>query len=317
MIIPIVLGVILILFVLLYFLAGSSIRQMPIFGGGDALDKIFTFFGADDNFITKYIRYCYNILFKLDFGRAGDIGFNVTRELKYRIRNTLLLLGSGVGATLLIGIPAGAYAAIHKNRIGDRVINLVTLLFSSIPNFSVAFFLTLFFAVYLRILPVLISYTSPKAFIMPALTIALGGVASIARMTRASMLETLEQPYIIALRSKGLREADVVYRHAMKNALVPIVSALGGLVSQLLLGTLVVEHFFSVPGLGSLMMTSVGMRDHNTILGCAAILTIILTVTNIITDILYAFINPQIRLLYAGKRAAYREKGRRNEDENG
>jgi ABC-type dipeptide/oligopeptide/nickel transport system permease component len=123
------------------------------------------------------------------------------------------------------------------------------------------------------------------------------------------MIETLEQPYVIALRSKGLDETGVVCRHALKNALVPVVSVLGGLVSQLLLGTLVVEHFFSVPGLGSLMMSSVSTRDHNTILGCTVILTIILTVTNIITDILYAFINPQIKLLYVRKKSAVTEEG--------
>jgi peptide/nickel transport system permease protein len=309
MIIPIVLGVIFVIFVMLYFLAGSSIRQMPISGDGDFLDSIFTFFNAGDNFVTKYIRYCWNILIKLDFGRSGNFGVSLARELRYRIRNTLFLLGSGVGVMLIVGIPTGVCAAVRKNRPGDRIINIATLLFSAIPGFSTAFFLTLVFAVYLKIMPVLISYTSPKAFLLPALTIALGGVASIARMVRASMIETLEQPYIIALRSKGLNETGVVYRHALKNALVPVVAVLGGLVSRLLLGTLVVEHFFSVPGLGSLMMTSVGMRDHNTILGCTAILTVILTATNIATDILYAFINPQIKLMYAAKSAADREMG--------
>jgi peptide/nickel transport system permease protein len=203
---------------------------------------------------------------------------------------------------LVAGIPAGVYAAVHKNRFSDRIINVVTLLLSAIPNFSTAFLLSLVFAVYLRIIPVAVSYTSPGAFFLPALTIAIGGIASFARMVRTCMIETLEQPYIIALRSKGLNETGVVYTHALKNALVPVVSDLGGLVSRLLLGTLVVEHFFSVPGLGSLMMASVSSRDHNTILGCTAILTVILTATNIAADILYAFLNPRIRLMYAGKK---------------
>jgi peptide/nickel transport system permease protein len=305
MIVPIVLGVIFVLFAMLYFLSGSSIRQMPIYGGGDALDAVYSALGAGDNFITKYIRYCYNVFVKFDFGRTANTGVRLARELNYRIRNTLLLLGSGIGTMMIAGVPIGAYAAVRKDKLGDRLVNMVSLLFSAIPAFSTAFVLTLIFALYLGLVPVVSSYTSPKAFFLPALTVALGGIASVARMTRASMIEALEQPYITALRAKGLGEGGVVYRHALRNALIPVVSVLGGLVSQLLLGTLVVEHFFNVPGFGMLMMTSVGMRDHNTILGCTAILTVVLTATNIITDILYAFINPQIKLMYTGKK----EKG--------
>ena len=308
MIIPIVLGVTLILFLLISVLAGSNIGRMPIYGGGDALDSVYSFFNAGENLFTRFIRYCFNLFIHLDLGRSSSTGLSLMREMPYRVRNTVYLLTSSVVITLIVGIPLGVYTAMHKNRPGDRLVNVISLLFSSIPSYSIALMIVILIAVYLRWLPVISVYTSPKAFIMPTLTISLGGIASIARMTRTSMLEVLEQPYIKALRSKGLGETGVIYRHALKNALIPIVAALGGLISQLLCGAFVAEHFFNVPGLGTYILGSVSARDHFEVLGCTVIITIILTVTNIITDILYAFINPQIKRRYSqikiGKGAA-------------
>ena len=309
MMIPIILIVTLILFILLYSLTGSSIRLMPAYGGGDALDSMFDFFGAGDNLFTKYIRYCYNVFFHLDLGKSGNGRLDVASELGYRVNNTLLLLASGVGVTLAAGIPIGVYCSMHKDSKGDRIINVVSLFFSSIPNYAVAMSLALIFSVYLRIIPVLSDYTTPTAFILPTLTITLGGVASVSRMTRASMLEVLEQPYITALRSKGLKEAEVVYSHALKNALIPVISILGGLISQLLFGTIVVEYFFNTPALGTYMLRAVSGRDHFAILGCTVVLAVILTVLNIVVDLLYAIASPQIRLRYSGKSGAGMRRG--------
>ncbi|MCL2125483.1 MAG: ABC transporter permease [Oscillospiraceae bacterium] len=299
MIIPITLVVILVLFLMLYLVAGSSMTQLRIYGGGDMLDRVFERFKASENFFTKYIRYCYNVIVHLDFGRSSATRLRLIGELDYRVKNTMLLLATGVGATLLIGIPLGVVAAVRKNRPLDRIINVISLLLSAIPSYSMAIAVTLILAVYLRILPVVISYISPLAYIMPMITLSLGGIASIARMSRASMIEELEQPYITALRSKGLRERTVIYKHALKNALVPVISSLGGLIAQLLCGTFVVEHFFNVPGLGSYMLRSVGSRSHLEILGCTIIMTMILAVTNVLTDVLYSLVNPQIKLRYS------------------
>jgi len=160
---------------------------------------------------------------------------------------------------------------------------------------------------YLRVLPLIINYETPAAFILPALTIALGGAASVVRMARASMLEVLQQPFITALRSKGLPERYVIRRHALKNALIPVISVLGGLVSQLLCGSLVVEYFFGVPALGSFILKSVSSRDHMSILSGAVALTVIMAATNIVTDVLYAFVNPQIKLRYVKARRFRKE----------
>ena len=296
LIILIVLAVIFIVFILLYSLPASNVRQMPVYRDGDALDSVFTFFNAGDNIFTKYLRYCYNVFIRFEFGHTSSINARLVREFSHRVPNTLLVLACGVGATLIVGIPLGVYSAVHKNKKRDRIINAVTLFFSAIPNFTVAMVLALVFSVYLRLVPVIAAYTSPVAYILPTLAITLGGTSLIARTTRASMLDVLEMPYITALRSKGLGEFNVLYRHAFKNAMVPVISVLGGFVSQMLLGTFVVERFFNIPGLGSYMFRSVSFRDHVEILGCAVIISVLLATTNIAADVLYAYINPQIRL---------------------
>lgn len=303
MIIPIILGVTLVLFILLYSLSTSTIKGMPSYGGGDALDSIFGFFSAGDNFFTKYIRYCYNIFFHFNFGKNSATMRRLTEELSYRARNTLFILFSGAAVTMAVGIPAGVYSAARKDRAADRVLNTASLILSAIPNYAVATLLTLGLVVYIRLIPLFTTdYRSPVAYILPSLTIMLGGVASVLRMTRASMIEVLDRPYITALRSKGLKERDVIWKHALKNAAIPTVAVLGGLISSLLCGTLVVEYFFGVPGLGSFMLRGVALRDHIAILGCTVLMTVILSVINTIADIIYAFINPQIRLRYTARR---------------
>ncbi len=301
LIIPAVLAILFILYALIYFLPASRMAAMPAYRGGDALDKFFAAMGAPDNFFTKFMRYIYNIVVHQDLGRSTATRAGLINDIAFRIRNTLFLLLSGVGATMAAGVPVGVYAALHKGRGGDRAVSALSLFLSAIPPYSIAMILALVFCVSLRLLPILQSYESPKAYILPAATIALGGVASVARMTRSSMLEVLEQPYITALRAKGLGERSVVIKHGLKNALLPIISTLGGYIAQLLCGTLVVEHFFNVPGLGSFMLTSISFRDHFEILGCAAILTVILMALNLASDILYALVNPAIRQRYAGK----------------
>ena len=292
----IVLCVVFVFFILLSTLPGAQIDSTPIYGDGDALDSAFAFFNVGDNLFFKYIRYCYNIAFHFDFGLSSARRHQVSDELRARVRVTLIILACSASASLAIGVSAGIFAAVRKDRFWDRIINVVTLFLSSIPNYAMAMVIVLLLCVYLRILPMMLSKRSPIIFFMPTLVAMLGGVASILRVTRASMLEVLEQPYITALRAKGLSEAGIIYRHALKNALIPVVSSLGGFVSQMVCGTFVVERYFNVEGLGLYMLSSVVMRSHYEMLGCAVVMAVILAVTNVAIDILYTIISPQIKL---------------------
>ena len=301
MIIPAVLGIIFVMFALLYVLPASRISSMTISGGGDALDKLFSYTNAQRNIFTQYMRYCYNVFLHFDFGKSSSFPTTIANELGFRVRYCLALLGSSLAVTMLAGVTLGVYIAVHKNTKRDRIINSVLLFFSAIPNYTIAILLTLYLCVYLRVLPLMPTYTMPIAFLLPALTLSIGGVASIARMTRTSMIETLSQPYISALTAKGLREREVIYKHALKNAMIPVISTLRVLISRLLFGTLVVEYFFNVPGLGMYTLRAINSRTNHEMLGCVVVLTLILSGINLASDILYAFINPRIKSRYVEK----------------
>ncbi len=134
---------------------------------------------------------------------------------------------------------------------------------------------------------------------MPVTVLSVAGISLLTRMTRASMLEVFDQPYITALRAKGLRERFIINRHALKNALVPVVSVFGAIISRLLCGSLVVENFFLMPGLGAYILGAVTHRDHNALLGSAVVLTVILLVVDLLADVVYALIDPQIKRRYS------------------
>ena len=308
-----VLAVIFVLFVLLYALPASPVRALPVSNGGDALDRLFAFFHAGDTIVTKYVRYCYQTLVRFDFRWPANTSSWVLRDIPNRTRATLTMLAGGAGATLAVGIPLGAYAAIHKNRRRDRIINITTLLLSSIPSYALAMVVALIFVVQLRVLPIVSRPLFPRAYIMPTLTIALGGVSLITRTMRASMLEVLELPFISALRARGLKETRVLCLHAFRNALTPVVSVMGGFIAQMLCWTFVVESFFTIPGLGLHILRAVSTRDYLGTLGCSVVISIILAVTNIAADILYACIDPQIRQRYAVAKRGRSTRERRAE----
>lgn len=297
LIIPIILVVILIMFLLLYALPGTNTRQLSSYGGGDVLDSVFKFLNVGDNIATKYVRYCFNVFTKFEFGDSSAFDMPITRELGYRLKLTLLLAGLGLAATLLFGIPAGVFAAVHQGRWQDNAITFFTVLFSSIPSYALGLLLCLFFALKLGWLPPF-GFTGPANLILPTITISAGGIASVARMTRSSMVTVLDQQYIMTLRSKGLRERIVVYGHALKNSLIPVVAVISGLVAQLLCGALIVEIFFSIPGLGSYLVNSISTRDSAQLLGCTVLIAFMLSVVSVLTDMLYAFVNPQFKVQF-------------------
>ena len=308
--IPVMLGVIFILFALMYNLTGSSMKYMPIDGGGDALDSVFSFFNIEGNFFSRYLRYCYNVFIRFEFGVSSENSRPVLNALPMRLQLTMLLTFLSTAVTFLIGVPLGIYSAMRKNRWQDNSISFITMLLSSIPNYCLAMILCVVFALRLKLLP-LFGFQSPVNFILPVLALAVTGIATLIRITRTSMLEVLDEQYITALRSKGLKERMVIFRHALKNAIVPVVSVLGTIVAQLLCGSIVIESFFSIPGLGAYMLKSVSSRDHFALLGCTVFLTAMLLIVSLLSDIAYALVDPQIRQQYSRASARKLRKGAR------
>jgi len=200
-----------------------------------------------------------------------------------------------VALALLVGVPMGIVSALKQNTATDYAAMFVSMLGVSIPNFLLGIMLILVFALYLELLPTYGWGDDWKQVIMPAVTLGTGGMAFIARLTRASMLEVIRADYIRTARAKGLKERVVVVRHALKNALIPVTTVLGPLMAAWLTGSFLVEQVFSIGGIGKFFVTAVIDRDYTLIMGTILIYSLSLVGFNLIVDIAYGFIDPRIR----------------------
>jgi ABC-type dipeptide/oligopeptide/nickel transport system permease component len=200
-----------------------------------------------------------------------------------------------VGLALLIGVPLGIVSALKQNTSLDYIAMLVSMLGVSVPNFLLGIVLILVFALTLGWLPTYGWGDDWKQVIMPAITLGTGGMAFIARLTRASMLEVIRADYIRTARSKGLRERVVIMRHALKNSLIPVTTVLGPLMAAWLTGAFLVEQVFSIGGIGRFFVTAVTNRDYTLIMGTILVFSVVLVTFNLIVDIAYGFIDPRIR----------------------
>lgn len=256
-----------------------------------------------------------------DIGRHGLLGFDLGPSYKYRGRtiNNVLFDGGivraavsvsaqlGVFAVIIavgVGIPLGLISALRQNTWVDYAAMFVAMLGVSIPNFVVALLLILAMLWLnqhdLPALPLARWGTENfgdwlRHMILPAFTLGTGGSAFIARLTRASMLETIRQDYIRTARSKGLTERSVIFRHALKNSLIPVTTVLGPLMAAWLTGSFIIETIFSIPGIGRFFVTSIADRDYTLIMGTILVYAVLLVFMNILVDISYAFLDPRIR----------------------
>jgi oligopeptide transport system permease protein len=196
---------------------------------------------------------------------------------------------------LLVGIPAGVISALRQNQWQDHTAMFMATLGVAIPNFVLATLLIYIFGVKLELLPTS-RWVSWQSVIMPAVALAFYPTAYIARLTRSSMLEVIGQDYIRTARAKGLPQRTVLYKHALRNALVPIVTYLGPLIAGVLTGSFVIEKIFAIPGLGQQFVLSISNRDYTTILGVTIFYAAFLIFMNLVVDLLYGVIDPRIRL---------------------
>lgn len=303
--IPTLLAIILAVLVIMSVLPGSDGREFSSYGDGDVLDTVLEKTHLHDTVAGKYLRYVYDLFTKLDFGGKRIGGLPLKDYLFQRVGYTLLLTVLGFLLTVILGVPAGIFSALHHNRWQDRCTGLITLLFSSLPSYCLAMFLSLFFCVVLNILPAF-GIERPINYVLPTLVIAGGGTALTVRMTRTAVMEVMDKPYITAMRARGLGESLIVRRHIVKNAAVEIASTLNNLIMQILCSTVVVENFYSFPGIGKVIVSSVGERSQHVVLGCVVVMAVVLMSFHIITDLICALINPRIRAQYSAKR---RRKG--------
>src|SRR5579862_1142592 len=291
---PVIWLVVSIVFLLIHLVPGDPIVQM--LGEGAASTDIEAArhaYGLDVPLGRQYVNYWRGVL----HGNLGpSIRFNqsVTQLIAARYPFTLELTLASLVVAVFLSIPAGVRSAQRRNRWDDRVLSFVSLLGLSFPNFALGPILILFFAIRLGLLPVSGS-GSLAHLVLPAITMGGALAAILTRMVRTSMLEELGQDYIRTARAKGLTERAVVYRHALRNAMIPILTVVGLQFGALLAGAIVTETIFSWPGIGRLTITAISNRDYYLVQGCILMIGLTYVLVNFLTDLLYSAFNPRIR----------------------
>ena len=259
------------------------------------LEKIMARYHLNDPLYVQYGHYLWDIL-HFDLGPSYRYeGMTVNQLIASGFPASLMVGSIAILLALVVGIPAGIVSALRRGRWQDRTAMVLATLGITIPNFVIATILVYFFAYRWGWVTVGFWEGLPTA-LLPAITLAGYPTAFISRLTRSSMLEVLQQDYIRTAYSKGLRERAVVYIHALRNAIIPVVTYLGPLIAGILTGSFVVEQVFGVPGLGTFFVTSISNRDYTTIMGVTIFYSALLVSLNLVVDICLGFIDPRIKL---------------------
>jgi ABC-type dipeptide/oligopeptide/nickel transport system permease component len=250
-------------------------------------------FGLDVPLTTQYFRYWKGVLHG-DLGHSIRYSQSVAGLIVQRYPYTIQLTVAALVIAILLSVPAGVHSARRRNRWSDRFISVISLFGLSFPNFALGPILILLFAVKLGWLPVSGS-GSIANLVLPAITMGGALAAILTRMVRTSMLEELSHDYVRTARAKGLPEREVVYGHALRNAMIPIVTVMGLQFGALLAGAIVTETIFSWPGIGRLTIQAIGNRDYYLVQGCILAIGLTYVLVNFVTDLLYSAVNPRIR----------------------
>ena len=300
MLIPVLLGISLIVLLLIDITPGDPVRLMlGTQATEERVKELRDELGLNDSLPVRYVRFLWNVLHG-DFGTSYMTKRPVVDEMLQRFPYTLILVSLSLAISILLGIPLGVYAATHQYTWKDNGAIFISLFCVSMPSFWFALLLIRQFAVKWRLLP-LSGVSDWKGWILPCIAMALGLIAIIARQTRSNLLEVIRQDYITTARSKGLSESRVIYRHALKNALIPIIMIVGGMLGSLLGGVLISEVIFSIPGLGQYTLTGLSNRDYPVIQGSVLILSTLFAIVILIVDVIFALVDPRIRSQYGGK----------------
>lgn len=286
-------------FILMHAIPGGPFtaeKQLP----PEIIKNINARYHLDDPLIKQYLDYLKNVV-RFDLGPSFKYPSRTVNDI---IRDWFPISAIlGIVAILVaigIGIPAGIVSALHQNKWPDSLMMFLAIIGVSMPSFVMATLLQYFFAYKLRWLPPAL-WGTPSQLVLPVISLAAFPMAFVARLTRSSMLEVLAMDYIRTARSKGLNQVRVVWRHVLKNALIPTITVLGPLTATLLTGTFVIEKIFAIPGLGRHFVTSIYNRDYTVILGVTLFYAAVVLLMSLIVDIIYAIIDPRINLTGKGE----------------
>ncbi|MCM3704305.1 MULTISPECIES: nickel ABC transporter permease [Cytobacillus] len=294
-IIPVLLGVTLMVFLIMQMVPGDPAVLVAGEGATDEqVEAIRHDLGLDQPLALQYFSYVGDVV-KGDFGESIRTSRPVLDEILVRLPITLELAFWSIVITVVLGVLIGIIAATKQNSFTDVALMMVALLGVSLPNFWLGLMLIIYFSVELQWFPVA-GWGTFSHIILPAITLGTGGAAIVARMTRASMLEVIRQDYIRTAKAKGVRQRLIIYKHALKNALIPVITVVGLQFGALLGGTVLTESVFAINGVGRLIIDAIRMRDLPLVQGSILFVSVLFVIVNLLVDLSYRFLNKRVEL---------------------
>lgn len=302
MLIPVLLGIVLVVFIMNRISPGNPARMLLGDGATDeAVAALEEELGLNDPLYVQFFNYVKGVVTEFDLGTSYQTKRPVITELMDRFPTTAKLAFFSILLSAIVGITLGIISAVKQNTPIDHLSTGVALLGVSMPAFWLGMMLILVFSIYLKWTPVS-DITGWKSWILPTITSSMAGMATITRMTRSSMLEVICQDYIVTARAKGLTERVIIVKHALKNALIPIITVLGIQLGVMLGGAVLTETVFSINGLGKYMVDGIKNRDYPVVQGGVLLLALVFSCVNLVVDIIYAYVDPRIKSQYSRSR---------------
>ncbi len=296
--IPVLLGVAFLVFTILSLTPGDpGSIILGITAKPEDIAALNAQFGYDKPFLVRFFSYIGNLVCHFDLGTSYQTREPVINDIMARFPNTLLLTVLSMSVASIIGISLGIISAVKQYSVVDHVLVVVALVFACIPGFWLGSMLILLFSLKLGVLPSF-GADSLRHFILPTIAVCMSSAAGLLRLTRSAMLETLRQEYIRTAKAKGASKKRIIFKHALKNALLPVVTVLGTSFGASLGGAIIAETVFAMPGMGTLITNSIRQKDIPMVMGATLFLAFLFSVIILIVDVLYAFIDPRIKAKY-------------------
>jgi ABC-type dipeptide/oligopeptide/nickel transport system permease component len=300
--IPVILGVTILIFTIMYFIPGDPVKLMlGLEATPDQIEAKREQLGLNDPYLVRLGRFVGDIVLHFDFGESWVYHTPVTTELVHRLPRTLTIAAFCITMQIVMGIPLGIIAAVKQDTWIDRIAMFTALFGISMPGFWIALMLVLFFSVRLSWLPPY-GIGGWQYYVLPVIANGFVGVATQARQTRSSMLEVIRSDYITTARAKGMSELRILLRHALPNALLPVITVIGNGMGRMLAGTVVIESIFSIPGVGMYLVGGINNRDYAIVQSSVIFLALAFALIMLLVDLLYAFIDPRIKAQFQGKK---------------
>lgn len=296
--IPVLLGVAFLVFTILSLTPGDpGTIILGVTAKPEDIASLNAEFGYDKPFLVRFFSYIGDIIFHFDLGTSYQTRQPVIDDIAARFPNTLLLAVLSMSAASIIGISLGILSAVKQYSKLDYTCVIVALIFACIPGFWLGLMLMLLFSLKLKWLPAY-GAGSLKHFILPTMTVCMSSASGLLRLTRSAMLETVRQEYIRTAKAKGASQKRIIWKHALRNALLPVVTTLGTSFGASLGGAIIAESVFAIPGMGTLITNAIRQKDVPVVMSATLFLAVLFSIIILIVDVLYAFIDPRIKAKY-------------------